>query len=160
MAMTADVIEFTRDDTASLLARMHELSAVGSGWINIGPGLTPEEFASLPPRSALSKWVSGRGPAVPMATWTPRSTGGRGSPCQVGIAHGTGPNAIARLEDAGVELPAGWRKQQDHAKNGIVAEVPDSVAHDAVVDWMIRAMVALSPRVKVGEDWIAEAYGG
>ena len=148
MAMTADVIEFTRDDTASLLARMHELSAVGSG------------FASLPPRSALSKWVSGRGPAVPMATWTPRSTGGRGSPCQVGIAHGTGPNAIARLEDAGVELPAGWRKQQDHAKNGIVAEVPDSVAHDAVVDWMIRAMVALSPRVEVGEDWIAEAYGG
>ena len=158
--MTADAIEFTSDDTSALVARMEELSRRGEGWINVGPGLTPEEFSTLPPRSAIAKWVSGRGPAVPMSTWTPASEGRRGSPAQIGIAHGTGPDALARLEAEGIEVPAGWTKRQDHAKNGIVLELPTSVAHAAVVDWLTRAMVALSPRVEIGNDWIAEAYGG
>jgi len=160
MATTADLLEFTTADTSLLVARMRELAACGDGWINIGPGLTPEEFAALPPRSTVSKWISGRGPAVPMATWTPPSAKGRGRPAQVGIAHGAGPNALDRLEAAGVVLPAGWVKRGDHAKNGIVAELPDTATHGAVVEWVLRAMVSLSlsPAVAIGDDWIAEVY--
>lgn len=160
MAATPDVIEFTRDQTGRLLARMDELSRSGKGWINIGPGLTPEEFSTLPPRSTLAKFFSGRGAAVPMATWTPGAAGGRGSPTQVGLDHGTGPNALDRLREAGVALPSGWVKRQDHAKHGIVAEIPEAVTHDAVIEWLLPAMVALSPRVRVGVDWIAEVYSG
>lgn len=160
MAITADVIEFTVDDTTALVSCMEELAADGKGWINLGPGLTPEEFAALPPRSVLTKWISGRGPVVPMATWTPASTQGRVTPAQVGVSHGTGPNALARLGASGVDLPAQWTKKQDHAKNGIVAEIPASVSHEAVVTWLLRAMVALSPQVEIGHDWIAEAYRG
>jgi hypothetical protein len=160
MAMTADVIEFTRGDTSLIVARMLQLEVLGSGWINIGPGLTPEEFSTLPSQSTVGKWISGRGPAVPMATWTPASSKGRARPANLGIAHGTGPNALDRLDEAGVALPTGWHKRQDHAKNGIVAELPGTERHDAVVDWAMRAMVVLSPRVAIGDDWIAEVFGG
>lgn len=152
MATTAEVIEFTSTDTSPLVSRMRELASAGAGWINVGPGLTPEEFASLPAPSAVAKWFSGRGPAVPMATWTP------GSPSQIGLAHGTGPGAMNRLDEAGVELPRGWHQRQDHAKHGIVVELPASAALDAVVEWLLRAMVVLSPRVAIGDDWIAETY--
>jgi hypothetical protein len=94
-----------------------------------------------------------------MATWTPASSKGRGRPANIGIAHGTGPNALDRLDDAGVSLPAEWQKRQDHAKNGIVAELPYTEDHFAVVDWVMRAMVVLSPRVAIGDDWIAEVFG-
>jgi hypothetical protein len=160
MATTATVIEFTDDDISPLVERMDALTRRGDGWINIGPGLTPEEFAALPTRSTVAKWVSGRGPAVPMATWTPASTKGRGSPAQIGLAHGTGPNALERLKDAGLSLPSGWQKKQDHAKNGIVAELPATVDHEAVIGWLLAAISELSDRVAAGPDWIAEAYGG
>lgn len=160
MATTAAVIEFTDDDVSPLVERMAALEQRGEGWINLGPGLTPEEFATLPTQSTVAKWISGRGPAVPMATWTPASTKGRGSPAQIGLAHGTGPNALDRLEDAGLALPGGWQKKQDHAKNGIVAELPAVASHEAVVGWLLAAITALSDRVSVGSDWIAEAYEG
>ena len=158
MATTPDVIEFASTDVAAVVARMEEFAGRGDGWINIGPGLTPEQFAALPARSTMAKWISGRGPAVPMATWTPASRGSRGGRAQLGIAHGTGPNALDRLREAGVALPGGWEKQQDHAKNGIVASLPDTATPRSVVDWTIRALVALSPRVMVGDDWIAEVF--
>jgi len=157
--MTADVVEFTTTDTSELEARMQSLAELGRGWINIGPGLSPEDFSKLPPRSAFSKWISGRGPVVPMATWTPAAADGKATPVQIGISHGTGPNALPRMAEEGLELPAGWVKRQDHAKNGIVAEVPATATHAAVVDWLLRAITALSPRVDVGSDWIAETYG-
>lgn len=160
MAITADVIEFTSSDTSALLDRMALMDSRGDGWINIGPGLTPEQFATLPARSGLASWFSGRGPAVPMATWSPRSTQGRGQPAQIGLAHGTGPDALVRLDEAGIALPPAWLKKQDHAKNGIVAEIPDGTSHHSVVEWVIRAMEALSPRIATGHDWVAEAYGG
>ncbi|MEZ5247398.1 MAG: hypothetical protein R2707_20085 [Acidimicrobiales bacterium] len=159
MATTAHVIEFTRDDTSPVIARMQQLESLGSGWINLGPGLTPEDFSTLPTQSTVGKWISGRGPAVPMATWTPASPKGRARSANIGIAHGTGPNALDRLADAGVALPSGWQKRQDHAKNGIVAALPDTVDHAGVVDWALRAMVVLSPRVAIGDEWIAEVFG-
>lgn len=160
MATTATVIEFTDDDLAPLLERMDALIRREEGWINLGPGLTPEEFAALPTRSTVAKWISGRGPAVPMATWTPASTKGRGGPAQIGLAHGTGPNALERLRGVGLPLPSGWQKKQDHAKNGIVAELPASAGPEVVVEWLLAAIRELSDRVPAGPDWIAEVHGG
>ena len=54
------------------------------------------------------------------------------------MSHGTGPSALLRLEEAGLGLPLGWAKKQDHAKHGIVIEVPDTVDYYAMIDWLIR----------------------
>jgi hypothetical protein len=158
MATTAEVIEFSREDPSRVVAQMSALTAAGGGWINMGPGLTPEDFSLLPTRSTVAKWLSGRGPAVPMATWTPASRGRRPEPAHIGIAHGTGPHAVRRLEDDSIEVPTGWQKKQDHAKNGIVVELPESAPHEAVIAWLVRAMIALSPQIEIGEEWIAEVY--
>lgn len=162
MAMTVDVVEFTRSDPAPLLAWIDRLSEAGdgSGWINFGPALTPEEFASVPHRSGLGKWFSGRGPAVPMATWTPPDAAGGNGPAMVGVQHGTGPNALDRLRAAGLDLPPGWTRKQDHAKHGIVAELPDHPDGRAMVGWLIDAMRELSPLIPTGEEWLAEVHHG
>ena len=128
------------------------------GWINFGPSLSPEEFAAVPHKSGLGKWFSGRGPAVPMATWTPPVNDRRSAPASVGVQHGTGPNALDRLRDAGWPLPDRWVKKQDHAKHGIVAEVPDDVDPVRMVAWLLAAMAELSPLIPTGDQWLAEVH--
>lgn len=158
--MTVDVVEFTRSNPAPLVNQMDELAARGDGegWINFGPALSAEEFSAVPHKSGLGKWFSGRGPAVPMATWTPPRHGERPQPAQVGIQHGTGPNALDRLADAGRTLPAGWLRKQDHAKHGIVADVSGDVDGAAMVEWLIAAMEALSLVIATGDRWLAEVH--
>lgn len=158
--MTVDVVEFTRSNPAPLMNHMDELAARGDGegWINFGPALSAEEFSAVPHKSGLGKWFSGRGPAVPMATWTPPRYGDRPQPAQVGIQHGTGPNALDRLADAGRTLPGGWLRKQDHAKHGIVAEVPGDVDGAAMIEWLIAAMEALSLVIATGDRWLAEVH--
>jgi hypothetical protein len=160
MATTPEVVEFSRSDTGPIVCCFRELAGRGdgAGWVNIGPALTDAEYATLPPRSGLAAWFSGRGPVVPMATWTPPPDGDRSRPAQVGIAHGTGPSALPRLEEHGLALPAGWTKKQDHAKHGIVAEVPAESDFSNMVDWLVRAMTELSAAVPVGDHWIAEVH--
>lgn len=160
MAITPEVLEFRRGEHESVLARMEVIVARGDGggWINLGPALTEEQLAALPSPSGLGAWVSGRGPVVPMGTWTPPRRGKRRRLAQIGIAHGTGRNAMSRLEEAGARLPAGWTKRQDHAKHGIVVEVPDGAAHGDVVAWLIRVIDELSPIVSPDDRWIAEVH--
>lgn len=160
MAMTVDVVEFARANPTPLVTRIEQLAGRGDGqgWINFGPALSAEEFAAVPHKSGLGKWFSGRGPAVPMATWTPPVVEGRVRPAQVGVQHGTGPNALDRLADVGLSLPGRWLKKQDHAKHGIVAELPDSVDAAAMVSWLIDAMRELSPLIPTGEEWLAEVH--
>lgn len=158
--MTVDVVEFTRSNPTPLVVHLVELAARGDGegWINFGPALSPEEFSAVPHKSGLGKWFSGRGPAVPMATWTPPLDGARPRPAQVGVQHGTGPNALDRLEEVGCALPGGWTRRQDHAKHGIVAELPNAVDTAAMIEWLISAMAALSPLISTGDQWLAEVH--
>ncbi len=160
MATTRDVIEFDRGDPSGLLAVMDEFATAGDkpGWINLSPSLDDQDAAQVPTRSGLAAWFSGRGPAIPMATWTPAVTRGRLRPAQIGLEHGTGPNALPRLRDAGISLPSGWTKRQDHAKHGVVVELPADVDHRAVVDWLVAAAVNLSPVVSVGSRWAAVVH--
>ena len=75
----------------------------------------------------------------------------------MGIEHGAGPKALDRLRDAGAPLPPRWRKVQDHAKNGIVAEPPPDADHDDVLRWLLAACWALCA-IDIDDHWIAEVH--
>ncbi|MEZ5165359.1 MAG: hypothetical protein R2695_02310 [Acidimicrobiales bacterium] len=160
MPMTVDVVEFHRSTIAPVVSWIERLSQRehAEGWINLGPALDDDEFAALPPRRGLGSWFSARGPVVPMATWTPAVAGSRPRQAQIGLAHGTGPDALERLAAAGVELPSEWRKVQDHAKHGVVASLSTDPSPSAVVEWLLAALTVLSPIVPADDVWIAEVY--
>ena len=158
-SFSTDTISFDSAGTAPVVREMESLSARGDGlgWINIGPGLRDDQIDRLPTPSALGRWFSGRGPAVPMATWTPpRAVRGDSQPT-VGVEHGAGPKALDRLRDAGAPLPPGWRKVQDHAKNGIVVEPAAGASHGEVLRWLLSACWSLCP-IDIEDHWLAEVH--
>jgi len=152
-------IKFSRGHHESVVSAMESLDASGRGWINIGPWLSDEAMAEVPVRTGLGAWFSGRGPHVPMATWIPSdATGRRPTAAQIGVEHGTGPNALKRLRAAGHAMPEGWVPRQDHAKHGIVAELPTEAQPDDVIEWLISAITELSDLVSVGSRWRAVVH--
>ena len=90
-----------------------------------------------------------------MATWIPSARGRKPRPAQIGLAHGTGPKALDRLNELGVGLPAGWVKRQDHAKHGIVAELPAGEDPNRVITWLVVAATVLRTVVEPGHEWAA-----
>ncbi len=146
-------IEFRAGDVSTVAEAMDELKSKGKGWVNIGPGLTEEQIAGLPRPSSLGQWFSGRGPAIPMGTWTPSKK----RPAMLGLEHGTGPKALDRLKGAGILLPAESRKVQDHAKTGIVLEVGDGVSSAELVTWVLTAGKALCP-IEIDDHWVAQVH--
>ena len=163
-----EVIAFTSDDVSAVVQKMRQLeeSGDGSNWVNIAPGRPGDRINDPPRQTPLEKWFSGRGPKVPMATWTPPSTGHKSKPGAVGVEHGAGPNALARLTEAGVPLPDGWRKLQDHAMRGIVVEPPPGTGCDEVISWLLTACRQLCiPDTHdhwsdTDDHWIAEFHCG
>lgn len=139
---------------------MSEIAAApgSSGWVNIGPALSDEQLAGIPVKSGLAAWFSGRGPIVAMATWMPAPGGGRSTVAQVGVEHGQGPNALNRLREAGLELPQGWVKRQDHAKHGVVIEVGAEVDLKDVAEWLVAAVTILTSDVRIDGRFLANLY--
>ena len=158
-SFSSETVAFESSDTSPVVREMEGLTARGDGlgWINIGPALRDDQIDRLPTPSALGRWFSGRGPAVPMATWTPARGAPGAAPPTVGVEHGAGPKALDRLRDAGAPLPAGWRKVQDHAKNGIVAHPSAQASHTEVLDWLVSVCWALCP-IKIDDHWLAEVH--
>ena len=158
-SFSSETVAFESSDTSAVVRAMQTLEARGDGlgWINIGPGLRDDQIDRLPAPSPLARWFSGRGPAVPMATWTPPPAAQAGSSPTVGVEHGAGPKALDRLRDAGAPLPAGWRKVQDHAKNGIVVQPAASASHDEVLGWLLSACWSLCP-IDIEDHWLAEVH--
>lgn len=123
----------------------------GSGWLTLDPAI--DERVDPPTPSLLGRLVSGRGPAVPRATWVPAQMQRRTpEPVSVGILHGTGPNAVERLAEKDIVVPPRWRVVADHSKRGLVAWVPIDVPHDEVLDWTLRATRALT-RIPLTGRW-------
>jgi hypothetical protein len=150
------VVEFHEQRRSAIVDRMVEMARSGAGWINFSPGLDVDE----PPESGtgLGALLGGRGPTVPLATWTPAR---RKDPTTIGIQHGEGPRAIRLLAERGVPLPDGWRTVQDHPRRGLVVVVPagDTAAElDGVLGWLLRAAGALCPVPRTGE-WRAYVHG-
>src|SRR4051812_39835082 len=109
-------LDFDEDDLGEVASVLADLDAAttgsGSGWVNFVPEV--EEGHDPPPRNPVAAAFSARGDAVPLATWTsPAKPGGRPN---LGITHGSGPQALAKLARFGVELEPGWLKVADHPR--------------------------------------------
>ena len=154
-----EIIDFDSGNTSHVEEAMRGLAARGDGlgWLNIGPGLRDDQLACLPEPSMIGKWFSGRGPIVPMATWTPATRGAKPSASIVGVQHGVGPNALDQLREAGAGLPDGWRKVQDHAKRGIVVEPKTEASTLQILQWLLSVCWALCP-IEIDDQWLAEVH--
>jgi hypothetical protein len=114
------------------------------GWINLQPDVEPDEIPE--PGPAITRVFSPRGPAVPLASWVPgaRRRNGTVEPLSVGLQHGGGTHALARLADGGLPLPEGWRRLSDHPRRGFVLTVPDDQDPDVALAWVIDAAIRLT----------------
>lgn len=153
------IIRFEPDDSDAVLTAMRSVAANRDGWINFQPVLhddTGGSPADMPPvRAGVLGLFTGRGPAVPVCTWVPGQRRRRGTePDSIGIQHGAGPKAAGRLRGAGITAPDGWRVLADHAKRGLVVQLPDGTDPAVVLDWLLRAASELSTVTLTGS-WAA-----
>jgi len=153
-----EYIELPGGEPAAVLAAMDRLAGAHKGWINFEPAVAVEDVPA--PKSGLFGLFSGRGPDVPLATWSPgEARNDRTEPAMVGILHPSGAQAKARLADRGAAVPDGWVVMQDYSKKGLVVAVPPAVGHRDVVTWLLRAATALSVTPLTGT-WRATVYAG
>ena len=149
------LIEFEPGDDAAVVEVMAEL-ADGSGWLTLDPAI--DERFPPPEQSTFGRLVSGRGPAVPRANWVPADLARRRpEPVSVGILHGTGANAVARLDEKGISIPDRWRVVNDHSKRGLVLWVPIDIDHGEVLRWTCSASRRLT-RIPLSERWRAAVH--
>ncbi len=152
---TVEQVEFTAESCEVVLDAMAEL-ADGSGWLTLDPAY--DDNFPPPTQTTFGRLVSGRGPAVPRATWVPAEVDRRRpEPVSVGILHATGSRAEARLGEKDVVVPERWRVVADHSKRGLVLWVPIDVEHAPVLDWTLRAARALT-RIPLTGDWRASIH--
>lgn len=154
MAISPDEdLDFDEDDLVGVGRVLAELTAAGSGWVNLRPQV--ERGEEPPPRSWLALIFSARGDAVPLATWTPPAEpGGRST---LGIEHGSGPQALARLDEHDLGLRPGWLKAADHPRRGLVVTAPGDAEPDDVLWWLLAASHVLST-VPLSGAWQASIY--
>ena len=146
-------LPFSEDDLTAVEAVLAELTEAGHGWVNFTPEV--ELGHEPPPRNLLATIFSARGEAVPLATWTPPDEPGHRS--TLGIEHGSGPKAIARLIEHELPLEPGWFKVVDHPRRGLVVTAPATAPAADVLWWLLAASHALSPVALTG-DWLAKIY--
>lgn len=152
---TISLIEFEPGSEGDVVAAMAELAG-GGGWLTIDPAI--DERFPPPTQSTFGRLVSGRGPAVPRATWVPADVDRRRpEPVSVGILHGTGADAVGRLADKDIAIPDRWRVVNDHSKRGLVLWVPIDIDHLDVLRWTCTASRALT-RIPLGGGWRAAVH--
>jgi hypothetical protein len=138
--MRRDSVELPGGDVSILVPLLE-----GAAFVNLQPGVDEEE---VPPTSVLGSWVTARGPAVPLATWTPD---------EVGLQHGTGPKALERLAELGHPKPDTWRRVADHPKRGLVLQPPPGEDPAAVLRWLARAAELLC-MIDITRPWNATVH--
>jgi hypothetical protein len=153
-----DSFEFTPPAFDRVTGYLHHLTEAGQGWINLLPGVDADEDEEQTVPPGLFSLFSARQAPVTMATLMPARPNRRGiEGVTVGLLHPTGAKAAARLEEAGVAVPAGWRVRQDHARRGLVLLAPLGAPSAVIVGWAIRAGIALCRREVTGQ-WKAVVY--
>ncbi|MGE3620289.1 MAG: hypothetical protein AB7L84_07495 [Acidimicrobiia bacterium] len=133
----ATVIELPEGDVSDLLPLLD-----GATYVNLHPGVAAEP---APTSSPLGAMFGARGPAVPLATWTPG---------EIGLLHGTGPRLVRRLAQLGHPVPDHWYVVQDHPKRGLVVRTYDTDPR-VVLGWLVRAAELVCP-LEVVRAWRAE----
>lgn len=152
-------VEFEPDRTGEVVAAMEVAAGAGAGWVNFEPAVDAEDVASA--GSGTFALFSGRGPVVPLATWTPAKVQRRGrrEPAMIGLQHPAGLKAKPLLAGRGHPVPDGWVVVQDHVRKGLVVALPDGVAAADALDWVLRAARLLST-VPLAGQWRAAVYAG
>ena len=146
-----EVIEVEEDSLSSLVAALASLQQV-EGWVNLTPGIPTE--AANEDRSLFS-WLAGSAtPRAPLATWMPPIPGSEGRG-QLGILHPRG--RLRREGIAGlVSIPSSWRCRQDHARRGLVFDVP-VVPSLELAEIMVAAVEELALTPTTGR-YLAEVF--
>jgi hypothetical protein len=155
MARTPEVVEFRPADEASvegIVRAMSELSAAQQGWINLYPGVHPDD--EPPPPSILGSLFSGTGPPIPACTWVAPQAGQKPPHPELGILHKSGSKAVRTLDAEGITVPDHWKVLADHPKRGLVIAVHPDSPHAEVLGWLVRAGAALT-RVPLTGSWQA-----
>jgi hypothetical protein len=156
MAVRSELLAFRRSDPAPLLEVMRTLAATGEGWVNLQARLPDDDEQAGPqrPRAGVFALFRGRGPTIPVVTWVPAEPGRSPAIDSVGIQHGAGPRAVDQLADAGLPVPAGWRRAADHPGRGLVLELASGTDPDDVLLWALPACQVLSD-VDLPDTWVA-----
>lgn len=134
--MAEERIELPGGDIAPLLPLL-----AGAVYVNLQPGVDGED---VPPRSALGGLFSSRGPAVPLATWTPG---------EIGLQHGAGQYVTRFLAERGVPVPEEWYVVTEHPRRGLVLRTYQSPPEDTLA-WLVRAAAAVCP-LEISGPWRA-----
>ena len=131
--------EFTPPDIEHACAALARLRHEGDGWMNLLPGV-PEGSVRAEEPAGLFAVFGNRASPVTMATLIPPKADRRESEgVSVGLMHPTGGKAVARLREAGVELPTGWVVRQDHVRRGLVLRTAATASEEEIVTWSVDA---------------------
>jgi hypothetical protein len=152
-------VEFQPDRAGAVVAEMEAVARTGAGWVNFEPAVEVEDVAAA--GSGTFALFSGRGPVVPLATWTPARVPRRGrpEPAMIGLQHPAGLKAKPLLAERGHPVPDGWIVVQDHVRKGLVVSLPEGVAAEEALGWVVRAARLLSTVPLTGQ-WRAAVYAG
>jgi hypothetical protein len=152
-------VEFEPDQAGEVVAAMEAVGEAGAGWVNLEPAVEAEDIAAA--GSGTFALFSGRGPVVPLATWTPAKTQRRGrrEPAMIGLQHPAGSRAKPLLAELRHPVPDGWIVVQDHVRKGLVVTLPDGVTAADALHWVLRAARLLSTVPLTGH-WRAAVYAG
>lgn len=153
MTIQPRYVEFQPDRADEVVAAME----AGVGWINFEPAVEVDDVAAA--GSSTFAIFSGRGPVVPLGTWTPATTQGRGrrEPAMLGLQHPAGSKAKPLLAESGHPVPDGWAVVQDHVRKGLVVALPDGVPAGDALAWLLRAARLLST-IPLQGGWRAAIY--
>lgn len=151
-------IEFTAAEPGAVVAAVGELLAAGQGWINLDPEVERDVAEAVRP-SVVTSLFRAAGPPIPSITVVAPGTGRRARAPQLGISHGVGTGVMRRLAAEGQTRPEGWQVVQDHARRGLVIDLPREVAPAALVEWALNAATLLCPVETTGA-WLAEVHRG
>lgn len=151
--MSVEIVVVEGGDLSVLRQALASMLERGAGWVNLTP-------ADVEPPAPTSVWgrINGRGPEVPRITWTAPRHGRKEEPAQVGVEHATGGKALVRLAEAGLGLPPGWLRLQDHAMRGVVAVPPTGTDPEVVLRWALAAAEHLTGWA-ADDRWRAEVHG-
>lgn len=155
MTVPVDLLEFTGDDVAEVVAVMGDVRGT-KGWLTLDPEY--DEDHPPPSQTTWGRLLSGRGPYVPRATWVPAQMDKRTpEPMSIGILHAKGSDAVELLAERDIEVPDRWRVTMDHPKRGLVVWVPVEFDDAEILDWTLRATRALT-RIPLTGRWRAAIH--
>jgi hypothetical protein len=156
MARPVNKMEFRPEEPADVLAAMATIADAKDGWINLLPGVDPDD---APPRpTGLSAVLAPRTPGAVMATWAPQTVTRKGPQgATIGLLHPAGRFAARQLASLGVPVPDGWTIRQDNPRRGLIVIARVDAPQQEVLDWIIAAGAAVSTLASTGY-WRADIY--